>query len=1046
MADFNYDVLGTIYESDKWDNKIFKVRVKGKDKKIYVLKMYADINEPLQKLIFTREMEALKALNSCNNIVKIRDIVTSLKYKGKPNYGAILMDYVEGKTLDLYDWKSYSQLKKHQICFKILQAVYNAHANDVIHRDLKPQNIIYDDIKDEITIIDFGSSKIKTIIDKETTMPMYSENYSAPEVVKGNDITEKCDYYSLGAIFFELLLCRKAASSADMVNLIYKSSLNESLKDILCAMLQDNPSDRPKSIDDIKDTFTELIDESNASDHNYSISIDSEKLHYLKRNMVVENNMNMSQFTNSFLKREFMERYGYYDERHKKYIITGNNIVIECSYNDMSDIYEVIKISEVAVDHRNINIRRSFKIEGRLSFYDSGSRYIHRGSTTDNKKLLIMFKNRREENEVYREREEKFDELFGSWQEGLEESVKSEKDKAAKIVYSESYIQDGNIVLELEECINKSIDEFETNTKFIIENVGNKGQLMYYELGSFNQIVCDDDKISILIQMNENSLKANVRALLKKKNNVMEDFRANINTYRRQMNAIRALKNEEYSARNLKDILLTIEEPEEIPTIFKPKFIEQNLNMSQQQAVIKALNSENIGLIQGPPGTGKTKVIKEIIGQVVNKATKTKDRPRILIVSQSHTAVDNILEGLDKIIPDDSEIVRIGADKNVSPKISCRYTIPAHREKLLSDIKKKIEKYDKDMEGLYEDITDKEFVDRWKKIKEIQKDWNDRIEGKDSLDYQLIRSATIIAGTCIGFLSNGFVKDMEFDYVIIDEAAKATTPELLVSIIKAKKIILVGDQNQLPAYADQSISPKIAELTKNPEYRMFDILFDSLPDTHKQVLSTQYRMIRNIGNLISTVFYNGTIETGCNDEDKLHGLSRYEGDSIIWFDTSENIRRKQKKTKGNSFMNEEEKRIILEILEDLKKSGELAGLDIGIITGYSGQKDIIRNSVKAIGYDKIAQIDINVLDAFQGRENDIIIYSTVRTDNSIGFQKEKERVNVAFSRAKKLLIICGDMNFFYNYNDPENKFIEIIDYIRTHEHSKIIPCKGGNLF
>lgn len=41
-----------------------------------------------------------------------------------------------------------------------------------------------------------------------------------------------------------------------------------------------------------------------------------------------------------------------------------------------------------------------------------------------------------------------------------------------------------------------------------------------------------------------------------------------------------------------------------------------------------------------------------------------------------------------------------------------------------------------------------------------------------------------------------------------------------------------------------------------------------------------------------------------------------------------------------------------------------------------------------------------MLDAFQGRENDIIMYSTVRTDNSIGFQKEKERVNVAFSRAK----------------------------------------------
>lgn len=126
------------------------------------------------------------------------------------------------------------------------------------------------------------------------------------------------------------------------------------------------------------------------------------------------------------------------------------------------------------------------------------------------------------------------------------------------------------------------------------------------------------------------------------------------------------------------------------------------------------------------------------------------------------------------------------------------------------------------------------------------------------------------------------------------------------------------------------------------------------------------------------------------------------------------------------FINEEEKRIILEILEDLKRTNELENCDIGIITGYSGQKDILRKSVKANGYDKVAQIDINTLDAFQGRENDIIIYSTVRTKDSIGFQKEKERVNVAFSRAKKLLIICGDIDCFYNYDDPNNKFIEII--------------------
>ena len=133
-------------------------------------------------------------------------------------------------------------------------------------------------------------------------------------------------------------------------------------------------------------------------------------------------------------------------------------------------------------------------------------------------------------------------------------------------------------------------------------------------------------------------------------------------------------------------------------------------------------------------------------------------------------------------------------------------------------------------------------------------------------------------------------------------------------------------------------------------------------------------------------------------------------------------------------------------MQDLNTSGELEGKDIGIITGYSAQKDLIKKAIKARQFDDIAKININTLDAFQGRENDIIIYSTVRTNNSIGFQKEKERVNVAFSRARKLLIICGDMDFFYTYDDPNNKFIEIIDYINEHEQCQVISCKGEKIF
>lgn len=75
----NYELVEKIHTSSIWNNVILKVRVKGKDK-IYILKLYSGINGGFQKLVFNREMEALKVLNACDGIVKIRDTSTSLTY------------------------------------------------------------------------------------------------------------------------------------------------------------------------------------------------------------------------------------------------------------------------------------------------------------------------------------------------------------------------------------------------------------------------------------------------------------------------------------------------------------------------------------------------------------------------------------------------------------------------------------------------------------------------------------------------------------------------------------------------------------------------------------------------------------------------------------------------------------------------------------------------------------------------------------------------------------------------------------------------------
>ena len=75
----NYEIVEKIHTSTIWNNVILKVKVKGKEK-VYILKLYAGINGGFQKLVFNREMEALKVLNACEGIVKIRDTSTSLRY------------------------------------------------------------------------------------------------------------------------------------------------------------------------------------------------------------------------------------------------------------------------------------------------------------------------------------------------------------------------------------------------------------------------------------------------------------------------------------------------------------------------------------------------------------------------------------------------------------------------------------------------------------------------------------------------------------------------------------------------------------------------------------------------------------------------------------------------------------------------------------------------------------------------------------------------------------------------------------------------------
>ena len=102
--------------------------------------------------------------------------------------------------------------------------------------------------------------------------------------------------------------------------------------------------------------------------------------------------------------------------------------------------------------------------------------------------------------------------------------------------------------------------------------------------------------------------------------------------------------------------------------------------------------------------------------------------------------------------------------------------------------------------------------------------------------------------------------------------------------------------------------------------------------------------------------------------------------------------------------------------------------EIGLITFYSGQRKALK-SCKLPGNNSYK---ISAVDKFQGMERNIVIVSTVRSnsDRNIGFARESERINVVFSRAKKLLIVVGNKHLFSQFEDYKESIsnMKTIDY------------------
>ncbi|MEL7834838.1 protein kinase domain-containing protein [Fodinibius sp. Rm-B-1B1-1] len=152
---------------------------------------------------FKREQQILAGLNHPGIAHLYDGGITS------DGFPYIIMEYVDGIPITKYcQQKSYSIKQRIHLFKQVLEAVRYAHENLVIHRDLKPDNILVND-NDEIKILDFGISKLlesdEDLNLTQTGSRILTPKYAAPEQIIQTNITTATDLYSLGIIFYELL-------------------------------------------------------------------------------------------------------------------------------------------------------------------------------------------------------------------------------------------------------------------------------------------------------------------------------------------------------------------------------------------------------------------------------------------------------------------------------------------------------------------------------------------------------------------------------------------------------------------------------------------------------------------------------------------------------------------------------------------------------------------------------------------------------------------------------------------------------------------------
>ncbi len=284
---------------------------------------------------FKNESKAI-ALLSHPNIVKVYDV----SFGEKLQY--IVMEYVDGITLKEYIQKQGAITWNDALFFttQILKALQHAHDKGIVHRDIKPQNIILLP-NGNIKVADFGIARFSRSDTKTLTeTAIGSVHYISPEQAKGEFTDEKADIYSVGVVLYEMLAGKVPfeAESAVSVALMQLQSNAKRLTEInpdiplgleqICIhAMQKDPKDRYQSATEMLLDVEEVI-RNPKTVFDYSYFVDKEPTKYVSHTDKITSEPPVIKEKEYVQDTAEDEDEVYYDPDHKKKVITAVSIGI----------------------------------------------------------------------------------------------------------------------------------------------------------------------------------------------------------------------------------------------------------------------------------------------------------------------------------------------------------------------------------------------------------------------------------------------------------------------------------------------------------------------------------------------------------------------------------------------------------------------------------------------------------------------------------------------------------------------------------------------